>query len=130
MIKDQKIKLITRMNELESLIPDTVEAVKSLPDNINGKLYTLLSPGELTINIQYLPEEYLSLRRELAKDWKYKTHWFNELTGSIYVGFQHKSLKVELDLELEIATEYQDGATCKLVEIGHKTEIVYGLECK
>jgi hypothetical protein len=129
MIKDQKIKLIARMNNLKKLIPDTIEAINSLPNDINGDMYIFLDPGVLRITIQYSPE-YLSIRRKLAKFWQYTKHEFNNRTGGIYVYFQHRFLEVELTLELEIAMEYQPGVACKLVEVDHKTEVIYGLECK
>jgi hypothetical protein len=130
MIKDQKIKLIARMNDLRKLIPDTIEAINSLPNGINGDMYIFLDPGVLRITIQYLPKEYLSTKRKLSEFWQYTKHEFNNRSGNVYVYFQHRFLEVELTLELEIAMEYQPGVACKLVEVDHKTEVIYGLECK
>jgi hypothetical protein len=130
MITEQKKKFVSRMNELTELIPDTIKATHSLPDNIKGYLYTFLDPGELRISIDYTPQQYLNVRRALAKQWKFLYRNFNSLTGCYYIHLHHRELKVELTLELVFPAEFKEGANCKVVEVGHKTEVIYGLECK
>jgi hypothetical protein len=128
---NEKEKLIERMMSLKSLIPATIKAIDDLPDI--GRLYTILDPGELRIQLDYKPSDYLLARRMLAKKWTYKGHRFNEYTGNVYVEFAHKDKdldRIKLDLELEFSPEFENGASCRLVEIGHKTETIYGLECK
>lgn len=124
-----KQKLIDRMNKLKKLIPNTIKAIHELPEI--GYLYTSLDPGELQIQLIYNPNEYLSLRRMLAKRWKHIRHSFNDLTGNYYVYFRHRELEdIELHLELEIPTDFENGSSCRLVETGYRTAVVYGLECK
>ena len=118
------------MKRLTKLIPNTIQAIEDLPSVENGHLYTTLDPGELQIRFEYVPEIYLSIRRKMSKKWKYSDHRFNELTGNYYVYFYHREFGIELVFEMDISNEYQPGANCKLVEIGHKTQVIYGLECK
>jgi hypothetical protein len=128
MNKQQK-KLIKRMNKLKELIPATIEAIDDLPDV--GDLYTALDPGELRIALGYRLNKYLSLRRILAKKWQYRSHRFNELNGNYYVYFRHKKFdEIKLSLELEFPKEFENNAVCRVIEVGHKTEVIYGLECK
>jgi hypothetical protein len=127
---EQKEKLISRLKELDKLIPATMIATGHIPNDIEGDLYTTLNPGELRINMGYEPKKYIKARRMLSKWWKYKRHHFNELTGNYYVYLDHRNLKIELALELEMPSEYQDGVSCKLIEVGHRTEVIYGIECK
>lgn len=125
----QKQELIERMEGLKKLIPATIGAINDLPDV--GNLYTVLNPGQLRIQVDCVPTEYLALRRTLAKKWKYIGHRFSELTGNYYVYFEHRNFeKVILALELEFPVEFENGASCRLVETGHKTTPLYGLECK
>jgi hypothetical protein len=124
----EKERLIKRMNDLRELIPATIKAIKDLPDI--GDLYTTLDPGKLRVQLDYKPTEYLAFRRTIAKKWRYTERRFNELTGNYYVYLKHRDLEVELTLEIEFPTEFENGATCRLVEVGHKAEPIYRLECK
>lgn len=128
-MNSKKEELINRMNDLKKLIPNTIKAISDLP-NI-GRLYMTLNPGDLQININYKPDTYLKLRRTLAKKWKYESKHFNKYNGNYYVKFIHRNFeKIKLTLELELPGEFETGATCRLVEVGHTLQIIYGLECK
>lgn len=125
---EQKERLVRRMNNLQELIPATIEAANDLPDI--GHLYTALDPGELRIRLDYKPTEYLVLRRAIARKWKYTNHYFNKLNGNYYACFKHRNLEVELTLELEFPGEFENGATCRVIELGHEAKPIYGLECR
>jgi hypothetical protein len=127
-MKNQK-ELIKRMESLQVLIPDTIKAIEDLPEIKNCHLYTMLDPGRLQIRFPY-DENYLRIRRLTAKCWRYISHGFNEYTGNWYVYFHHRTLQITLSFELDIPIEFQEGLSCRLVEVGHKTEVIYGLECK
>jgi hypothetical protein len=128
-METEKKELVERLKNLQSLIPDTIKAIEDLPEIEGAELYNFLPPGELRIAFLY-NGNYLKIRRLVSKRWQYVGHRFNKYTGHYYVYFHHRTLRVTLDFELEIPTEFQDGLSCRLVEVAHKTEIIYGLECK
>lgn len=129
-MKSSKEQLIDRMNELQSLIPDTIEAINTLPEMVGLHLYATSQPGDLTISMPYDMAKYKEFRRLLGKNWKCVRHNFNDLVGAVYVCFyyRHNHL-IQLDVQLNVPFSGAI-ATCKL-EIDHTIEKpVYKMVCK
>ena len=131
MIKHEKERLQKRLEEMQSLIPDTLEAMQSLPELEFIRMYITLNPGELCLRMDYNIKQYKVLRRELGSDWKWQEKRFNNYIGSYYIGFTHKRLDVLLDIQLDMSTKLVEGQLCRLVKIGERpVEPIFEVVCE
>lgn len=129
-MKEQKERLIKRLNHMQKLIPDTILAMQELPELEFLHMYTTLNPGELQLQMDYNIKKYKILRRELAGEWKCRKKSFNEIMGTYFVEFRHKYLNVTLDVQLDMNTEPFAGQSCKLVEVGKRLpQSIYEVIC-
>lgn len=125
-VKEQKERLIERFRKIQELIPDTIKALELIPDD--GNMFVHLDPGELRVILDYDIPEYKIFRRALSKDsWSIKTKFFNELVGCYHVEFRHKTLRVNLMVDLQLKLTGQ----CRLVKIGErKPDPIYKVVCE
>lgn len=127
-MKEHKERLIRRLGNMQDLIPDTIEAVKALPELEFLGLYTILDPGTLRLQMDYDIKRYKLLRRALGSDWQYQYKRFNDYTGAFYIKFNHKFSDVLLTIQLDLST---DGQACKLVKVGEqKPDPIYKVVCE
>lgn len=126
--ESQKERLIKRMDEMESLIKDTIVATSELPEvNFDCSLSMVHDPGELQIDMMYDLDNYKILRRKLGKDYRFRRRWFHRTLGSYFVEFKHRTLNIKLDIRMSL----NETTSCKLI-VDHYTqpEPVYKVECK
>jgi hypothetical protein len=130
-MKEQKERLQKRLEKMQKVIPDTIEAMRSLPELEFLHLYATLGPGQLRLQMDYNVKKYKMLRKKLGANWIYQEKHFNNHIGAYFIEFKHKILDVSLDIELDMSTELVDGQSCRLVEIDKRpAQPVYKVECE
>lgn len=116
-----------QLEEYASKIEDTIQAAQDLPET--GHLYTMVSPGELRVDIPHTPTAYAEYRAALGNKWRQDTtleQGRQNDRGDVYWHFTHKELDIEFTLCLDSKSEY---ATCTRVQVGVKEMPIFETVC-